>query len=33
MERVHKVMKSSGAWNIVIGVGLIVMGIGLMVES
>lgn len=28
MERVHKVMKSSGAWNIVIGVGLIVMGIG-----
>lgn len=28
MERAHKVMKSGGAWNIVIGVGLIVMGVG-----
>lgn len=28
MERVHKVMKSSGAWNIAIGVLLIVVGVG-----
>lgn len=28
MEKVHKVMKCSGAWNIVIGVLLIVTGVG-----